>query len=235
MPRESWSLVAFCLLLAVGAGCRPRGTSEVAPGEGAPGTTAVVRVPGLEPGTKADAVVVTVGGQPATVLRVEAGAGIEFLVPERAAGPAEIAVQIGDRPAGRVPFVVRAAPARQLVLSWSGDRITLVSNRGASGLGRASRESGARRDLAYDVVAPDGRLIATGTVPHPIHGRRELFEPEGTMRGAPEPSAATFGLRIPAVPAGSVVRFFEFEPGTDLGTAEGRAARRPVSEVGIGG
>jgi hypothetical protein len=235
MPRESWSLAACCLLIAVAAGCRPRGTTEIAPGEGAPGSTAVVRVPGLEAGTKPDAVAVTVGGRPATVLRVEAGTGIEFLVPEREAGPAEVAVRIGQRDAGRAPFVVRAAPARQLVLSWGAQGVTLVSNRGASGLGRPSREAGSRRDLAYDVLALDGRLIATGTVPHPLQGRLELFEADGTMRGAPEPSTATFGLRIPAPPPGSVLRFYEFDPGTDLGTAEGRAARRQVSEVRVGG
>jgi hypothetical protein len=84
-------------------------------------------------------------------------------------------------------------------------------------------------------VARHGRLVATGVLPHPLLGRREVFEPQGVLHGVRPPASATFRLRIPAVEGGGVVRFFEFEPGTDLSTAGGRAARRPVSEVEIGG
>jgi hypothetical protein len=66
-------------------------------------------------------------------------------------------------------------------------------------------------------------------------GRREVHEPEGVLHGVRPPASASFRLRIPALPQGGVVRFFEFEPGTDLATAAGRAARRPVADVEIGG
>jgi hypothetical protein len=227
--------IAVLLLLAPAAACRPRVPPQVVPDAGAPGTSAVVRVPGLEPGTKPEAVAVTVGGQPATVSRVEAPAGIEFLVPERAPGPAEVAVRLGGRDAGQVPFTVLAAPARQLLLTMTGERIELVADRGAASLDRPSRELPGRRGLAYDVVARDGRLIATGVVPHPLDGRREVHEAEGVLHGVRPPASASFRLRIPALPQGGVVRFFELEPGTDLATAAGRAARRLLAEVQIGG
>ena len=233
MPNPNRMLAACCgLLLASSFGCRP---PEVNPDQAPPGASVVVSAPGLAVGAKPDEIKVTVGGRPAAVARVEAGTGIEFVVPELEPGVTEVAVEWRGRSLGRASFRVTASPARQLVLSMTGQAITLVSERGATGLGRPSREAGSRRDLAYDVVGPDGRLIATGTVPHPLRGRRELFEQDGSMRGAPEPASGTFRLRIPTPPAGSVVRFFEFEPGTDLRTAEGRAARRAISEVRVGG
>jgi hypothetical protein len=238
MAERTLALLAGLLLLAAAGACRPRGAKEVmevAPAEAAPGEAAVVRVPGLEPGAKAESVDVEVGGKAATVLRVEAPTEIEFLVPEREAGPAEVAVKIAGREVGRVPFSVLPAPARQLVLSLSEGRVQVVSSRGASGLDRPSREIPVGRGLSYDVVTPEGRLVATGTIPHPLSGRREIFEPEGKMRGAPAPKSATFTLRIPAVPKGSVVRFYEVEPGKDLATPEGRASRRLLSEVEVGG
>jgi hypothetical protein len=121
------------------------------------------------------------------------------------------------------------------VLSLTGERVELVSSRGAAGLDRPSRETPVGMGLSYDVVTREGVVVATGTLPHPMRGRREVFDPEGTMRGAPAPKSATFTLRIPAVPKGSVARFYEVEPGTDLATAEGRAKRRLLSEVELGG
>jgi hypothetical protein len=142
---------------------------------------------------------------------------------------------VGGRDAGRAPFTVLAPPARQLVLAMTGKRIDLITSRGASGLDRPSRELPGRRGLAYDVVTRDGRLVATGVIPHPLARRLEVFEPEGRLRGAPAPASETFTLRIPAVPEGSVVRFYEYDAGTKLDTAAGRAARRLVSEIRVGG
>jgi hypothetical protein len=235
MPRRSGAWIAGFLLLALTPACRRPRVTEVAPDEGAPGASAVLRVSTLAPGTRPEAVEVTVGGLPATVLRVEASIGVEFLVPDRAPGPAEVAVSVSGRDAGRVGFTVLAAPARQLVLAMTGERIELLSSRGATGLDRPSRELPGRHGLAYDVVERDGRLVATGILPHPLLGRREVLEPAGVLHGVRPPASATFTLRIPAIKPGAVVRFFEFQPGTDLATAEGRATRRLISEVGIGG
>lgn len=239
MPERTLALVAALLLLAAGGACRPPGPRqplELAPPEAAaPGEAVVVRVPGLELGPKVETVKVTVSGRAATVLRVEPPIGIEFLFPDLEAGPAEVVVTIAGRKVGRAPFRVLPAPARQLVLSLADGRVQLISNRGASGLDRPSRELPVGPGLSYDVVTSDGRLIATGTLPHPLSGRREVFEPGGTLRGAPVPKSATFTLRIPAVPKGSVVRFYEVQPGTDLTTPEGRAKRRLLSTVQLGG
>jgi len=235
MGRHLWILGAGLLVLAAAAACRPRGGSEIAPAEAAPGATAVVRVPGLEGPVQPGAVEVTVGGRVATVLRVQASAGVEFLVPEHEVGETEVAVRLGGRLAGRVPFRVLPSPARQLVLSMTGERVTLVASRGAAGLDRPSRETPVGPGLAYDVLDARGRLVATGILPHPLRGRRELFEPEGRMHGVAAPAAATFTLRIPAPPGGGVVRFYESEPGADLATEAGRAARKFLSEVKVGG
>jgi hypothetical protein len=235
MSTRSGVWIASFLLIAAAWGCRRPRATEIAPEEGPPGASAVVRVTRLAPDTKSEALEVTVDGQPATVLRVEPTVGVEFLIPDRAPGPVEVALRVSGRNAGQVRFTVLAPPARQLVLTMTGERIALVSSRGASGLDRPSRELPSRRGLAYDVVARDGRLVATGTLPHPLLGRREVFEPEGVLHGVRPPASATFTLRIPAFQGGGVVRFFEFEPGTELSTPQGRAARRLVSEVEIGG
>jgi hypothetical protein len=232
MSRRRISLIVFSSLMLVLAACRPREPVEVTPAEGPPGTTAVVRVPGLEEIAK-EAVEVSVGDRPAAVLAVDARAGVEFLVPEHPPGAAEVAVRIDGRAVGRVPFTVRPSPARQLVLAMSGEEIELVASRGAVSLDRPSRELPSRRALSYDVVTSDGRLVATGVIPHPLADRREVLEPDGTLRGAPEPVSATFTLRIPSVPRGGVVRFYEVEPGTDPESAEGRAARRLISEIRV--
>ena len=235
MAEHRSALVGGLLLAVVVTACRSSGTVDISPSSAAPGSTVVVRVPGLQPGSKPETVAVSVGDKAATVERVDPRAGVEFLVPDHGPGPAPVTVKIAGRQMARATLDVRPAPAQQLVLSLTDGQVSLISSRGATHLDRPSRETPVRTGLAYDVWTPDGRLVATGTLPHPLLGRREVFEPDKTMHGAAAGKTATFTLRIPAVPKESVVRFYEFAPGTDLSTLAGRASRRFLSEIKVGG
>lgn len=223
------------LLLAAALGCQEKPEAEIFPAQAAPGSTAVVRAEGLDAEREKEAVRVRVGDQPALVIRVVPGVGVEFLVPELQPGPAAVKVEAYGKAAATATLTIVPPPARQLVLGMTGDLVELVSDRGAASFARPSREVPVRRGLAYDVLNAQGVLVATGVIEHPRAGRLEVHDEEGGLRGAPEPDSATFTLRIPAVPGGGTLRLYDVEPQIDVMTDEGRAERRLVSEIELGG
>lgn len=231
--------IVLCMgTLAGAAACRhgpPTAETRIVPEAVAPGGTAVIQPPRLEAETKLEAVRVLVGQQPATVLNLAPEVGIAFLVPALEPGEVEVTVEIGGSTVGTTRLTVKPSPARHLVLTMTGDEIALVSDRGASGLAQPNREIPEGPALSYDVLSAEGVLVSTGVLSHPLHGRREIFGEDGTMRGAPVPDSATFTLRIQALPAGGSIRFYEAEPGADLSTETGRATRRQISTIEIGG
>jgi len=213
---------------------------DVFPSGAIPGGTVVVRTEEFDGVTEKSDVSVTVGEQPAHVIRVVPEIGVEFLVPRLEPGLAAVEIAVDGSPAGATTLKIVGSPARQLVLTMTGDSIELVSDQGASSLGRPSREIPARKALGYDVVTGEDRILATGTIPHPLSGRLEVHEADGTLHGSSTRSSETFFLRIPAVPQGSRVRFFEFEEGVGALTAgslnqDARDRRKLISEIELGG
>lgn len=225
LSRYSGGFAGAAFLLAGCATTFP--TSDVFPQEAAPGSSVTVRVPPTAP----EELEVRVANRPAPIVRVVPGAGVEFLVPAIRHGSTQVVVRSGQKVIATTSLTVLQPTARQLVLKMEGNRIELLTEAPAAGLDRQTLEAPLGTGLSYDVLTPSGALVVTGVLPHPILGRREVHEAGGKLHGLPPPATATFPMRVPAVPSGSTVRFYEYAVGIDLATPGGRSQRRFLSEV----
>lgn len=206
-------------------------TVDVAPTAASPGET-VRLVADQSSLLDAAQTTVLIGDQPSTIVRAISGTELEVIVPPVAPGVTSVVVRAGGQDVATGNLDILAPVAVGLVLSFENDKVALVSTSATGGGWWESGKSGGRR-LSFDVLSAQGGLVFTGAINHPTLGRLEVFEDPGPglMRGAPQPRSATFAIKIPNVAGAKTVRFFDVEPGVDLGTPEGREARTFLNDV----
>lgn len=235
-------------ILLVGMACLPfgcppppepsAGVSDVNPTQASPGSVVTVTADkSVFEGASSAGVII--GGESATIQSTLSATQALVVVPNIAAGAAEVrVVEAGKTPGAAGPLTVLAAPATRLVLSFSGNQVQLVETLPASGgIGESAREGGRR--LSYDVLDGQGRILFTGELIHPTLGRAEVFDPLDQGLFAPRQVAvspsAVFALKIPNLGGATKVRFYDATADLDLGTAAGRAGRAFLNEITVGG
>jgi len=232
------------VLLAGAAGCRgtgggaegPRGL-RVTPAAARAGE--VVTVAADAERFDADAPPrVTVGGVPATVTAVLDDGRARVLVPSVGEGEAIVSASVDGELVGGGVLRVLAPSGTRVVLQLDAGGLRVLDTLPATVDGRRGSE---RRDarLSFDLVTPQGGLVYTASVPHPVRGRTEVFEPprEGGRagRGVRAPKDVVFAVEVPRMPEATLLRVFEVDAGVDVGTKEGRAGRRLLGEVRLEG
>lgn len=247
MKKWHWTGTWFARALLVTAlGCRALGQDpplkELALLEG---TSAQGVVPGsiitvpvqrkLEPNASPPQILISNAVVPIQKVNVSSSS-VSVLVPNLPAGRATVWVRWpGDvklTPLGDI--VVAPAPSKQLVLSLRDDKITLIQNNPRPGEIVARSEADTPR-ISYDVFDKANVFVTNGWVIHPVAGRKEVFdEPGRSKRGTSAVTNRTetfFFIKIPNIPGGGRVRFYEAPASVDLTTEKGRARRRFLNEV----
>jgi hypothetical protein len=182
---------------------------------------------------------VQVGKQPAKIAETTSTTEVSIIVPNLESGDADVQLLQDDKKLGKpARFKVLPAQSQRLILTFANDRVKLVDAAPrAGGYVEGAREGGRR--LSYDLVNDQGAVMFTGSVLHPLGGRSEVFDetPNGKrIINSQHPHAqATFVLKIPNVPGGVKVRFYDVLPGVDLASEQGRTVRVLLNEIKVGG
>jgi hypothetical protein len=128
--------------------------------------------------------------------------------------------------------VIAPAPSKQLVFSIRGNKITgLQTNLRAGEIVTRGQQDQPR--IAYDVFNDLGALVVSGWVAHPLHGRQELFAETGTSKQVASQALdgeAIFFIKVPNLPKGGKVVFYEVPASVDLTTNKGRGQRQKLQE-----
>lgn len=208
----------------------------VIPGVASPGTT--VRVETDQPvfGENRPAGV-TIGGRAAIIVRHFSDDAVEVLVPNVEPGAA--AVQVGgpdEGQGGPGELRVLPAPSLQLVLALGGAGFELLEAKPSAAHPRRSTDPGGRR-IQYEVFNTLGRLVFKDVLTHPTSGRYEIFdEPESgdfVMHRLEDRPTATLAIRIPNIPGGAEIRFYELPAGVVADSVEGLRARVLIDEMSL--
>ncbi|MFQ5430702.1 MAG: hypothetical protein ACE5E1_10365 [Phycisphaerae bacterium] len=209
---------------------------SVLPGKASPGTT--VRIQAARPVFAKDGLAkVKIGGQLAQILRRISDVAAEVLVPNVKPGAAVVQIIEPDRDPGTPgKLEILPAPSLQVILSFSGDGLQLIGSRPGGARSRRGIDPGGRR-MQYEVFNGLGRLVFRDALTHPTLGRTEIFdEPDSggrTMHRLGDRAAAVFGIRIPNIPGGARVRFYDVPDGVVADSPEGRRQRVFVGEVDL--
>jgi hypothetical protein len=237
-----WMAIAVLFLTALFVGCKPRTEKE---GGGAPALTLspegaspgmVVRVTTAQPAfSDATAARIEIGGQPAAIAKWVSATEVDVLVPNVAAGQSQVKVT-GGKVSETAAFMVLPASAQELVLQLKEGRFELVAvHPTADEPDMVTRSQ--EPQLSYDLVNAQGGLVFTGSIDHPAQARMELFDGPNAQeailrREPPHPGhPVVFTLKVPIVPRGSTVKFYEAAPQVNLLDAAARQNRRPVGEI----
>lgn len=209
----------------------PAPEAGISPGSAAPGETVRVVLASASP-SKGEQTAIEIGEQVAKVARVISESELEVLVPSLPAGQVKVVAREGQQVVGEGNLTVLAPTSKSLVLSFQDDKVALLATAPAGGGWWEAVDEGGRR-LSFDVLSEQGGLVFTGAVNHPTLGRIEVFEGSEPrqIHAAPVPTAAVFAIKVPSIPGAATVRIYDVEAGVDLSTAEGRAARRFLSEI----
>ena len=195
----------------------------------------VVRVTAAQPAfPDATAARVEIGGQPTTIAKWVSATEVDVLVPNVAAGESQ--VKVTGKVSGAAPFTVLPASAQELVLQLKDGRFELVAvHPTADEPNMVTRSQ--EPQLSYDLVNAQGGLVFTGSIDHPAQARMELFDGPNAReailrREPPHPGQpVVFTLKVPIVPRGSTVKFYEAAPEVNLLDAAARQNRKPVGEI----
>jgi len=237
MKTYFWMAIAVLFLAALFLGCnKERGGSAVtlSPEGASPGM--VVRVTTAQPAfSDATAARVEIGGQFAPIVKVVSATEVDVLVPNAAAGESQVKVT-GGTMSGAATFTVLPASAQELVLQLKDNRFELVAvypTADEPTMVTRSQEP----QLSYDLINAQGGLVFTGSINHPAQARMELFDGPNAReailrREPPHPGhPVVFALKVPIVPRGATVKFYEAAPELNLLDAAARQNRKPVGEI----
>lgn len=222
----------------LGANGDSAGVADVIQDSASPGMT--VRVEADQPVFKDEGGArVEIGQQAAKVLKQISPQLVEVLVPllDPGIAPVEI-IEPGKNPGTPGRLNVLPARAKRLLLSFAQGQIELLGLQPTSGLDRTHTDEHGRR-IQYEVYNLLGRLIFSDVINHPTEGRHEIHDNDDnvghTMRQAPPASQGLFSIRIPNVPGGAVVKFYDVPDNADVNTDEGRRLRSFLSEMQFDG
>jgi hypothetical protein len=229
--------IAVLVLSALSFGCNKKsgGSAVTLSPEGAsPGM--VVRVTTAQPAfSDATAARVEIGGQLAPIVKVVSATEVDVLVPNAAAGESQVKVTAG-KVSGAAAFTVLPASAQELVLQLKDGRFELVAvHPTADEPNMVTRSQ--EPQLSYDLINAEGGLVFTGSINHPALARMELFDGPNAQeailrREPPHPGRpVVFTLKVPIVPRGATVKFYEAAPQVNLLEAAARQNRKPVGEI----
>jgi hypothetical protein len=229
-----WIAIAVVFLATLFCGCKRR-TELTLSSEGAsPGM--VVRVTAAQPAfPDATSARVEIGGQPAPLAKWVSATEVDVLVPNVAAGESQVKVT-GGKLSGAAPFTVLPGSAQELVLQLKDGRFELVAVHPTADEPNAVARS-EEPQLSYDLINARGGLVFTGSIDHPAQARMELFDGPNAReailrREPPHPGRpVVFTLKVPIVPRGATVKFYEAAPQVNLLDAAARRNRKPVGEI----
>jgi hypothetical protein len=232
-----WVAIGVLFLAALFVGCKKKSRAAaltLSPEGGSPGT--VVRVTAAQPAfSDVSAARVEIGGQPTTIAEWVSATEVDVLVPNVAAGESQVKVT-GGKVRGAALFTVLPASAQELVLQLKDGRFELVAVHPTADEPNMVTRSQAPQ-LSYDLVNAQGGLVFTGSIDHPAQARKELFDGPNAReailrREPPHPGQpVVFTLKVPIVPRGSTVKFYEAAPEVNLLDAAARQNRKPVGEI----
>ncbi len=224
------------------AGCKPRSATEsgrssvlnVSPQGASPGM--VVRVMSTKSAFPDAATArVEIGGQRTTVVKWVSATEVDVLVPNVPAGDSQVKVT-GEKGSESALFTVLPASAQELVLQLKDGKFDLVAVHPTADEPNMVTRSD-EPQLSYDLINAQGGLVFTGSINHPAQARMELFDGPSAQEGIvrrepPHPGRpVVFALKVPIVPSGATVKFYEAPPNENLLDAAVRQSRRPVGEI----
>ena len=180
---------------------------------------------------------VEIGGRRAVIVKRLSETEMDVLVPNVAAGESQVKVT-GGKVSAAAPFTVLPASTQELVLQLKDGRFELVAvYPTADGPDTVTRSD--EPQLSYDLINTQGGLVFTGSINDPARARKELFDGPNAReailrREPPHPGQpVVFTLKLPIVPRGSTVKFYEVPPNANLLDADTRQNRRPVGEIKV--
>jgi hypothetical protein len=237
MKTYFWMATAVLFLAALFVGCmKERGGSAVTPTPEGASPGMVVRVTTARPAfSDATAARIEIGGQLAPIVKVVSATEVDVLVPNAAAGESQVKVT-GGKVSGRAAFTVLSASAQELVLQFKDGRFELVAVHPTADEPTMVPRS-QEPQLSYDLINAEGGLVFTGSINHPAQARMELFDGPNAReailrREPPHPGQpVVFALKVPIVPAGATLKFYEAAPELNLLDAAARQSRKPVGEI----
>ena len=241
MKSYSWITMTVLVLAALFTGCEPRTKKEsdavpltLSLEGGSPGT--VVRITSGQPAFSDTASArVEIGGQLAPIIKLVSGTEVDVLVPNIAAGESQVKVS-GGKVSGTAPFTVLPASAQELVLQLKDGKFDLVAVHPTADEPNAAARS-QEPQLSYDLINARGQLVFSGSINHPAQAHMELFDgpnaPSAILRREPPhpERPVVFALKVPLVPSGATVKFYDVAPQVNLLDATARRNRRPVGEI----
>ena len=240
MNRPALHLCGMFVLVGGSAGCH-RTTSaslQFDPSSARPGTSVVAQSNGRV-FSKAQGETILINRQSVTPEEVIGPTEATFIVPSVSSGKQTVRVVDRDgKELGKGQLDILPSSSLRLLLTMKDGRIQLVNSKPTEGSYTENRaEQGPR--VSYDVLTPEGGLLFTGAIAHPTREAHELFdEPQPgqrTIRREPVHGDATFVVKIPNVEGPAIVRFYDVQADVDLGTAQGRAGRKLIGEIKVGG
>jgi len=165
-----------------------------------------------------DSLRVVVGGLPAYVTRVINNTDLDVLVPMQLPGTVEVKLQEGRTVTATARLAIRQTDCERVVMKMEGGHVSLL--RVDPCTDAISRDVAAGNErLSFDLVDPNGRLIHTTSILHPLKTPGEAFSPSGagaTIERRPPPSPAVFWVRVPRDPQAKTLRVYEAEARLDL-------------------
>lgn len=240
---KSYSPITMTVLFlaALFVGCEPRTKKEsdaraltLSLEGGSPGS--VVRITSGQPAfSDVNSARVEIGGQLAPIIKLVSATEVDVLVPNVAAGESQVKVT-GGKISGTAPFTVLPASAQELVLQLKDGKFELVAVHPTADEPNAVTRS-QEPQLSYDLINARGELVFTGSINHPAQAQMELFDgpnaPSAILRREPPHPGrpVVFALRVPLVPSGATVKFYDVAPQVNLLDATARQNRRPVGEI----
>jgi hypothetical protein len=238
MKTYFWMAIAVLFVAALLFGCnkKERGGSAVtlSPEGASPGM--MVRITTAQPAfSDATTARVEIGGQLAPIVKVVSATEVDVLVPNTASGESQVKVT-GGKVSGAAAFTVLPASAQELVLQLKDGRFELVAVHPTADEPTMVTRS-QEPQLSYDLINAQGGLVFTGSINHPAQARKELFDGPNAQeailrREPPHPGQpVVFTLKVPIVPAGAMLKFYESAPEVNLLDAATRQNRKPVGEI----
>lgn len=235
-----WMVIAI-FLAALFFGCKPRTEKEsggsavtLSPEGASPGM--VVRVTTARPAfSDATAARIEIGDQLAPIVKVVSSTEVDVLVPNAAAGESQVKVT-GGEVRGAAAFTLLPASAQELVLQLKDGKFELVAVHPTADEPTMVTRS-QEPQLSYDLINAEGGLVFTGSINHPALARMELFDGpnarEAILRREPAHPGqpVVFTLKVPIVPRGATVKFYESAPDVNLLDAAARQNRKAVGEI----
>ncbi len=163
----------------------------------------------------------------------------EALVPNLPPGQAKVMVVVpNQKRQGRSKSLkILAATSHRLVLRWKNNQLELLDARAVGDDCTRLPEQDLRR-LSFDVFNKRGDMIYTGAIQHPA-ARLEAFEdpqtqPRAEIHGEPSLDEDVMFLKVPNVPGGFMVKFYDTPAHLNLEDRAQREQRQFLSEFRIG-